>query len=421
MRATSRSKHSTAAFSLFALVMATAIALPAHAQDNGWIATWGAAPSTPFPADGPFPPTPGFENQTIRQIVQVSVGGDQVAVRLTNEYGTAPLEIGAARIGLAGADGAIVPGSERVLTFSGLESATIPPGAPLVSDPVDLAVDDRAQLSVSIYFPGDTGPCTCHPLGLQTAYVSEPGDHTGEAFEPAETVTVRAFLSGVMVTPAQPGRTIVALGDSITDGEGSTLGANRRWPDYLSRRLLARDDDAAWGVVNMGISGNRLLAPGAGDAALTRFDRDVLSVPGLAYIVLFEGVNDISFSLGRLVLPDGFELPPQPKITAADMIAGYRQIIARAHARGVKVYGATISPFKGVPTWTEEGEAVRLEVNEWIRTGGAFDAVLDFDAVLRDPADPSVMREGLHSGDFIHGSDAGYEAMAESIDLNLFR
>jgi len=253
---------------------------------------------------------------------------------------------------------------------------------------------------------------------MQSAFVSEPGYHTSGAFEPAETIQSRAFLSGVEVLTDARG-VIVALGDSITDGVGSTPGANRRWPDLLAERLA---EVGRFGVVNHGISGNRVLGDGAGVSALARFDRDVLSVPGATHLIIFEGVNDLGLAFGAFGPPGGggFGFPAGIDVNVDSMIAAYRQLIARGRAAGLVVIGATIAPYEGAAYYSEQGEAVRQAVNRWIRDGGEFDAVLDFDAVLRDPERPSRIRDGFHSGDFLHGSDAGYRAIAESIDLGLF-
>lgn len=396
--------------------------LSAFAQQTPWIGSWGASPLPPTEAAGPFPGTPSFNDRTIRQTVRLSAGGDQLRLRLTNEYGARPLTVGAARVALAANDGAIRPGTERVVTFAGEPSVVIPAGAPFVSDPIDLAVDDLASVSISVYFPENTGACTCHATGMQTAYVSVPGDFTAGTFEPAETIQARAFLSGVEVRTAAAG-VVVALGDSITDGVGSTPDANRRWPDLLAERLAARRVGGRFGVVNHGISGNRVLSDGAGQSALARFDRDVLSVPGTTHVIVFEGVNDLGLAFGRFEGPFAAmrdAMPPGVPVSAETMIAGYRQLIARAHAKGLRIYGATIAPYEGAAYFSAEGEAARQAVNAWIRESGEFDAVLDFDAVLRDPAQPAKMAEGLHSGDNLHGSDAGYEAVAASIDLRLF-
>jgi lysophospholipase L1-like esterase len=408
-----------------ALILSALLALPlaAVAQTATWVGSWGASPLPPSPANARFPATPGFANQTIRQIVRLSAGGDRVRLRLTNEYGAQPLHVGSARVALADGTGALVKGSEHAVTFGGKGNATIPPGAPLVSDPIDLRVADFASLSVSLYFPDDTGQCTCHQVGLQEAYVSAAGDFTSGVFEPAQKLQQRAFLSGVEVQSARA-KAVVVLGDSISDGVGSTSGANRRWPDLLAERLNARGGGTHWGVVNHGISGNRVLADGAGPSALARLDRDVLSVPGAAYVIVFEGVNDLGRALGpQPPAASGSRPAPlvDPVFGSDLLIDGYKQIIARVHAHGLKIYGATIAPYEGAAYWSADGDKVRVAVNDWIRKSGQFDGVLDFDAAFRDPAKPSQIKEGWHSGDHLHGSDAGYRVVADSIDLKLFR
>jgi lysophospholipase L1-like esterase len=388
-----------------------------------WVQTWGAAPLPPSAAMGPLPATPAFANQTIRQVVRVSVGGPRIRVRLSNEYGAKPLAVGAVRVALADEKGNIQPGTERPVLFSGKPAVTVPAGSPYLSDAIDLPVSALSSLSISLFVPEDTGPCTCHATGMQNAFVSEAGDFTGKAFTPARTMQFRAFLSGVEVETARAGRAVVILGDSISDGVGSTVDANKRWPDLLANRLNAKGA-SGWGVVNMGISGNRVLGDGAGVSALARFDRDVLSTPGVKAVVLFEGVNDLGISYGRFEGPlaELFKsLATGSKATAEAMIGGYRQLIARAHAKGIKVIAATITPYGGAMYFSEEGEAVRQAINTWIRTSGEVDGVLDFDAVIRDPNKPSRMKDGFHSGDFLHGSDAGYAAMAASVDLSLFK
>jgi lysophospholipase L1-like esterase len=385
--------------------------------DPVWVGSWAASPLPPRQAAGRFPATPSFDHQTIRQVVRLSAGGERVRLRLTNEYGGTSLRVGAARVALADADGKIMPGTEHAVTFGGRPEATVAAGAPLLSDPVALEVDDLDSLSISLYFPDDTGQCTCHQVGMQTAFVSEPGDFVAGSFAVADTLQARAFLSGVEVQTEAPAHTIVAFGDSITDGVGSTPDANHRWPDRLADRLAARDGSDDWAVVNAGISGNQVLHDGAGESALARFDRDVLAVPGVAAVIVFEGINDIGIGLGG----GGFApAPAGPKLTPEALIEGLRQLIYRAHSKGLTIYGATIAPFEGAAYYSEEGEAVRQAVNEWIRTGNEFDAVLDFDAVLRDPKHPARIAEPLQAGDHLHGSDAGYEALAESIDLSLF-
>ena len=399
-----------------------ALALCSTTRAAEWVQTWGAAPLPPTAAMGPFPATPSFNNQTIRQTVRVSVGGERIRIRFSNEYGTKPLIIAAAVVALSDEKGNIQPGTQRRLLFSGQPGTSIPAAAPFLSDPVDLPVKSLGSLSISLYVPEDTGQCTCHQTGVQNAFVSGSGDFTDKPFTPAQTLQLRAFISGVEVESRKTTRAVVVLGDSISDGVGATLDANHRWPDLLANRLEAKQANT-WGVVNMGISGNRVLGDGAGQSALARFDRDVLATPGVKVVIIFEGVNDLGISYGN---PQGpmAELfkarAASAKVTAESMIAGYRQLIARAHLKGLKVLGATITPYRGAFYYTPEGEAVRQAINTWIRTSHEVDGVIDFDAVMRDPGDPTQIKEGFHFGDHLHGSDAGYAAMAAAIDLALF-
>ncbi len=403
---------------LCAIVASSLIALPAGAAE--WITSWAASPlPTSGAARGPGPLE--LNNQTVRQVLHLSAGGKRLRIRLTNEYGSKPLKLGAATIALVNKDGSVDTKTLHKLTFSGQSDVLIPAEAPMLSDPVDLPVGKFADVSLSLYFPEDTGPCTCHQWGDQDGFVSDTGDFTATGFTPKQTIESRAFVSGVEVE-VNKGKTVVAFGDSITDGVGATKNMNTRWPDVLARRLNAGKEE--WGMANEGISGNQVLADGAGQSALARFDRDVLAVPGVAYVIVFEGVNDLGISYGNFKFPGAPANGPPPvmaKATAARLIAGYRQLIARAHARGIKIFGATIAPYEGAGYWAAEGEAQRKIVNEWIRTSGEFDAVLDFDATWRDPAHPTRMAEGLQRGDHLHGNDAGYEKVGSSIDLKLFR
>jgi lysophospholipase L1-like esterase len=400
-------------------VLMLALASASHAAD--WVQTWGAAPLPPTAALGPFPATPSFNNQTVRQTVRVSLGGQRVRIRFTNEYGTKPLAIGAAVVALSDEKGNIQPGTERRVLFSGQPGISIPAAAPFLSDPVDLPVKSLSSLSISLYLPEDTGQCTCHQVGVQNTFVSDSGDFTAKAFTPQQTLQARAFISGVEVETRKNARAVVVLGDSISDGVGSTVDANHRWPDLLANRLNAKSADT-WGVVNMGISGNRVLSDGAGQSTLARFDRDVLATPGAKVMIVFVGVNDLGVAYGNVKGPMAalFKAPPQ-KVTADSMIAGYRQLIARAHSKGLKVLGATITPYGGALYYSPEGDAVRQAINSWIRTGHEVDGVIDFDAVMRDPAQPTQIKDGFHMGDHLHGSDAGYAAMAAAIDLSLFK
>lgn len=392
---------------------AVALAAPAQAE---WVASWTAPPHAPLGTEGPFAAA-SYENVTISQILRISEGGKSVRVRFSNRYGPAPLEIGAARIVQIDDAGNEVEGTSRMLTFGGEAGAVIPRGAPFISDDVAVSLPDLARMKVEIFLPAPTGPCTCHLTGVDELAVSPPGNFVGKPFEPVSTAQHRAFLTTIEVDSPDALGTIVAYGDSITDGVGATPGANRRWPDILANRL--QEAGREWAIANSGISGNRVLSPGMGEAALARFDEDVLSLPNVEYLIVFEGVNDIGQRFG----PQGGPSLPgldQPEITVEQMIAGYKQIIARAHAKGIKVIGSPIGPYKGASYWSEEGEAARQAINEWIVNGGAFDAVVRLDTAFADPEDPAQMREGYHMGDFLHGSDAGLKAVGESIDLSLF-
>lgn len=386
----------------------------------------GGPAGGPAPAPAPAPPAAGapggraggptapvtVSNQTLRQIVRVSIGGPRVRVVLSNAFGTAPVTIGAADIGLREADAKVVASSVKPITFDGSASAVVLPGATLVSDPVALAVPALGELAIDLYLPGDLGlgpsPVTTHNGASQTNYLSEPGDHTGA---PALPLAGRAgawfLLARIEVATSGATGAIVAFGDSITDGARSTPDTNSRWPDHLARRLSAAGRSVA--VLNTGISGNRVLGDGAGQSALARFDKDVLMQTGATHVVIMEGINDIGVARRN------------PSPSAADIIAGHKQLIARARARGLKVYGATLTPFEGAAYWTAEGEAKRQAVNEWIRTSGDYDAVVDFDAATRDPAAPTKFLPAYDSGDHLHPGDAGYKAMGEAVDLNLFK
>jgi lysophospholipase L1-like esterase len=394
-----------------------ALATPAQAE---WVASWTAAPHAPLGSAGPFAAA-SYDNVTISQILRISEGGRKLRVKFSNRYGAAPLEIGAARIVQIDASGREIAGTSRTLTFGGEAGAVIPRGAPFVSDAVDVDLPDLARMKVEIYLPTPTGPCTCHVTGTDELAVSPPGNFVGKPFEPVDRKQFRAFLAGIEVDSPDALGTIVAYGDSITDGVGSTPGANRRWPDILANRL--QDAGQEWAVANQAISGNRVLSPGMGESALSRFDEDVLSLPGVKYIIVFEGVNDIGQRFGPQRgpggAPGGLSLD-QPPITAEQMIAGYKQIVARAHEKGIKVIGSPIGPYMGAGYWTEEGEAARQTINDWIVNSGTFDGVVRLDTAFADPAEPRQMREGYHMGDHLHGSDAGLEAVGNSIDLALF-
>ena len=397
-----------------------AVALAATPAQAEWVASWTASPHAPLGTQGPFAAA-SYENVTISQILRISEGGDKVRVKFSNRYGAGPLEIGAARVVQIDDAGKEVAGTSRTLTFGGEPGGVVPRGAPFVSDAVAVDLPDLARLKVELFLPSATGPCTCPLTGVDELAVSPPGNFVGKPFEPVSRAQYRAFLSGVDVDSPDALGTIVAYGDSITDGVGATSGANRRWPDVLANRLQAAGQE--WAVANAAISGNRVLSPGMGESALARFDEDVLSLPNVKYLIVFEGVNDIGNRFGPQRGPGGGVgglTLDQPQISVEQMIAGYKQLVARAHAKGIKVIGSPIGPYTGASYWSEEGEAARQRINDWILTGGAFDAVVRLDTAFADPADPAKMRDGYHMGDFLHGSDAGLKAVGDSIDLALF-
>jgi lysophospholipase L1-like esterase len=368
-----------------------------------------------------------LERQTVRERVRLSVGGTSLRVQFSNEHGATPLTIGAATVALSVDPQTVKAESVRSLTFGGRSTVTIPPGAPALSDAVDLAVPAGAELAISLYFPERVTTPTLHGLALKTAAITTQGDFTRAPHVEARATSESSILMTAVLVPARPGqKLVVAFGDSITDGDGSTVDADRNWPSVLARRLEQRKGHAPIAIVNAGIAGNRLLSDGfgihaLGISALARFDRDVLAMPGATHIVLLEGVNDIGFpgaTLGGQPLAG-----PGETRSVADLIGAYQQLIARAHARGLKVIGATMTPFEGADFagyYSDAKEADRQRVNTWIRTSGAFDGVIDFDKVLRDEQHPSRMQARYASSDHLHPNDAGYQAMANAIDLSLF-
>lgn len=404
-----RSLPSAAAGLLAVFAVAGSAPATAHDRDDGrWVGTWSASPQA-------APTAAALNGQTVRQILHTSVGGDRVRVRLSNAYGSGPLLVGSAHVALSTGGASIAPASDRVLTFNGSPTISIPAGALAVSDPVKLDVPALGDLAVSLYLPGSVVPATQHSLGTQTNHVSVPGDFTGAVTLAGTTTQAYYFLSGVDVRAAKKTRAIVALGDSITDGFASSVDANQRWPNRLAERLQASPGKSRLAVLNAGISGNRVLHDFIGTNALARLDRDALVQTGAKYLIVLEGINDIG-------IPGLFGLTTE-QVTAEQIIQGHRQIIDRARALGLKVYGGTLTPFEGFfpGYYTPAGEAKRQAVNHWIRTSKAYDAVIDFDKVVRDPNNPTRFLPAYDSGDHLHPGDAGYRAMADSIDLGLFR
>lgn len=383
-----------------------------HTNGQHWVGTWAAAPQMPPEnATSTNSEDAGFSNQTVRMIVRVSIGGEELRVRFSNAFGGTAVTLRDAHVALAGKAAAIVPGTDRALRFSGRASFTIPPGAMVLSDPVKLHVPPLATLAVSVFVPNVTGPATWHALARQTTYISRSGDQCAGADIPdAKTTKSWYWLSGVDVLASHRAAAIVTLGDSITDGAAATLDANKRWPDVLAEQLARRGDanSEPLAVLNEGISGNRLLHDVDGQNALARFDRDVLAQDGVRYLIVLEGINDIGWPhmQGGKYAGD--------VVSADEMIAAIRQIVERAHAHGIRVFGGTLTPFEGAFYETPDGEAQREAVNEWIRTSDAFDGVIDFDKATRDPSQPGRFLPTDDSGDHLHPADAGYDAMGHA-------
>ncbi|MBI4888645.1 MAG: SGNH/GDSL hydrolase family protein [Acidobacteria bacterium] len=410
--------------------------LTAQTPGERWVGTWATAevgrPQTPPPVvpgpppfmpnqcpANPAPAAPGFlhfSNQTLRQIVHASLGGTSARVVLSNKYGTAPLAIGAAHVALRDREAAIRNGSDRALTFGGASTVTIPPGAMAYSDPVSLTIPDMSDLAIDLFLPGDTNgpaPLTMHNTAVQTSYVSRAGNHAGATALPVAATTQNWFvIHRVDVSAAPSAGGLVVYGDSITDGTRSTPDTNNRWPDQLVRRMLSASPPLRLGVMNGGIAGNRVLSDAnfaVGINALARFEHDVAAQPGVTHVIFMEGINDIG------------QARESAAPSAGDVIAGHRQIIAMAHARGLTIIGATLTPFYGAAYYTDVGEAKRQAVNQWIRTSRAYDAVVDFDQATRDPGDPKKLLPAYDSCDHLHPSDAGYKAMADAVDLKVLR
>lgn len=417
-----------------AAIMALEVTPGAWAQSGAthWVATWATAQQTPgfgfggrgrggrggpnqarggeAPATPPAPPPSTLVDQTARMTLRTTIGGKRIRVEFSNAFGTTPVEFGAVHVALRAKDSSIVAGTDRALMFDGKPSARLLPGATLLSDPVDLNVPKLSDLAISVYVPGDSGRASGHNQALHTTYISK-GDTTGAAEMPEPKTTAAWYwISSVdMLEPADAGA-IVAFGDSITDGTTSTPNTDRSWPSLLAERLEANKATADISVLNLGIAGNQVLADGAGVSALARFDRDVLAQPGVKWLMILEGINDMNIA-GRGPAAGGFTL------TADDLIGGMKQMIDRAHAHGIKVIGCTLTPFGNA---SEKVEEMRQALNKFIRTPGAFDAMVDFDKVIRDPAAPMQFKAGYNNTDKLHPNDAGYKAMADAVDLSIF-
>ena len=413
-----------AGLALLTAICALPITTIAQGQGQRWVASWATAPQATAPLDSGFAPPfgEGFNDQTIRNIVHTSLEGSAVRVRLSNIYGTQPVTFNVVYIGLVKTGAALVPGSNRALTFHGSSSITLPAGDEVVSDAITFKVPSDGNLAISLFADAPTGTPTIHLGGIQTTYVATGNFAAVEDASPfGASDTSWYFLDGVdvLASPRVKG-TVVTVGDSITNGDGSTLDANQRWPNYLARRFLAGPAGLEMSVLDVGVGANRVLndSPCFDISAINRVDNDALGQTGIQYVILMEGIGDIGFpNLGFVFVC----LDPNPDVSAAQVIAGYEQIIAKVHAKGVKILGGTLTPFNGAFFgWTPELEAKREVINAFIKNSGKYDGVIDFASVLADPNDPTMLAPQFNSGDNLHPNDAGYKAMADAIDFSLF-
>ena len=374
-----------------------------------WVGTWACAPIAEAKSD-----KTAYANTTVRDVVHVSLGGETARFRISNLYGATSLVVGPVRAGLNAGGGKIVAGSDHAVMFGGAETVTVPPGASVWSDAVAMSVAPLSDVVVSAYLPDQTMPVmTEHTLGSSSTYHADGNQVAAVEMAKATKSTSWMLLTGVDVLASENAAAVVTLGDSITDGAHSTVDRNVRWPDVLAERLHKNAGTANVGVLNVGISGNRILHDHAATGALARFDHDVLGQTGVKYLVVLESINDIHYA----TMPR----TPEDVVTAEQLIWGLQQIITRAHAHGIKVYGATLTPFGGSRAANAAGEVMRMKINQWIRTSGAFDAVIDFEQATRDPAHMDQFWSSNDSGDHLHPGDVGYKAMADAVDLKLFQ
>ncbi len=398
---------------LLAIVLSTQLSLAKpKATQQRWVGTWASSPLVDAHAGNAEQlATPGEQQGvTLREVVHVSMGGETVRVRFSNVYGSGPLVISAAAIAQTLNGAAIVEGSSKPLTFNGQPSVSIPAGALVISDPAPFKLAPLSDATVSFYLPAPAGAITEHELGVATSYRIPGNLVANSTLDAPSTSTSWYYLNGIDTLAAADAGAVITLGDSITDGARSTNNTNRRWPDELARRLQADPKYRNLSVLNEGISGNKVLLDGAGVNALARFDRDVIAQSGAKYLLILEGINDI----GRL------HGAPNAGLTAADLIFAFDQMIQRAHAHGIAVIGCTLTPYHGADYYTENGEAIRKAVNDWIRTSGAFDGFIDLEAAVRDPNHPDTFLPSVDPGDHLHPNDAGYKLMGDAIDLKLF-
>ena len=402
-------RHPRVAMAAAALMLLLCVGASAETPADNWIEAWYSPPLAPT-AVLAFGDVRIFAHQTVRQVVRLEAGGKRIRVRLTNELGLAPVKIGSVHVALSSPNAVTQPETDHVLTFGGKPDAVIPVGQALESDPVEMTVSPFADLAISIYYPERLAPAG----HLLQVHLSAKGDHGADpVWRDSTPARAPALVSGVEVETGPTHHVLVAFGDSITEGAGATPGTNMDYPEQLARRLEHTGAGSSWVVINSGISGNRLLHEGSGPSALDRFERDALDIPGVTAIIVLEGINDIGWAFDA----NGDTGP----VSAADLIGAYKQLITRAHARGLKIFGGTILPYEDAGYYHPEGEAVRRAVNDWIRTSGAFDGVIDFEQAVRDPQHPTRYRGADQSGDNLHPNDAGYHAMSEAVDLKALK
>ena len=400
------------------LFIATSISAASCSRPSGsdtskpsehWVGTWVTAEQLVEPHN--MPPSPGLSYNTLRQIVCVSIGGNRLRMRFSNEFGTSPVTLEAVHVAVSVDSSVIEPSTDKVLAFDGKPGITIAPGEAVTSDPFEFALKPRELLAITIHF-GETCPnVTGHPGSRTTSYLLSGDKISSVDFAGATTTDHWYIISAIDVVAPDSAASVVVLGNSITDGRGSGTNKQDRWPDELAKRLLKNPDTRDVAVLNMGIGGNCVLRDCLGPAALIRFEHDVLEQHGVRWLIILEGINDIGGARGER----------WATLVAYNLIAAYKQMIDRAHAKGVRVYGATLTPFGGSFYDTPARQEAWKQVNEWIRTSGRFDAVIDLDAAVRDPANPSRMLPEADSGDHLHPSERGHRMMAEAVDLTLFR
>ncbi|MDR1980442.1 MAG: SGNH/GDSL hydrolase family protein [Tannerellaceae bacterium] len=380
-----------------------------NAEDTRWVGTWSAAPQLVEPHN--MPPAPGLSNNTLRQIVRISTGGTLVKLRFSNAFSDLPVTMKSVAIAVSATGAAINSATEKRLTFGGEEGVTMPAGGEAFSDPVAFSLESNSRLAISIYF-GETSPSvTGHPGSRTTSYILAGNHLSSEDFAEAITTEHWYIIQGIDVAASQHSAVVAALGNSITDGRGSGADKQNRWTDVLSERLLNNPATADYGVLNLGIGGNCVLQGGLGPTALKRFDRDILSQNGVRWLIILEGINDIG----------GVRSEETAAQTAQALINAYMEMIDKAHEKGIKVFGCTLLPFAKSFYDTPFRQEACKTVNEWIRSSGKFDAVIDFNAIMASADEPGVMPPDVHTGDYLHPNESGYKKMGEAIDLNLFQ